>query len=95
MKFYILIIYVILINLLAAFVCVFDKRRAIKHGKRTSEQTLWFLSFLGGSLGMYITMQIVRHKTLHKSFMVVLPILIILQTTLILLLTKMIERNII
>ncbi|MBO4433351.1 MAG: DUF1294 domain-containing protein [Clostridia bacterium] len=95
MKIYLIIIYLIFINVLASFICVWDKLKAIKNQYRISEGTLWLLSFLGGSVGMYLTMCIIRHKTLHKSFMVILPALMILQMTLILLLTKMIERNII
>lgn len=29
---------------------------------------------------MYITMRTIRHKTLHKRFMIGLPVIIILQT---------------
>ena len=95
MKTYILIAYIVLINLLAAFICVLDKRKAIKQKRRISEATLWLISFAGGSAGMYFAMLAVRHKTLHKSFMVVLPVLIIFQMTFVLLLTKLIEQHII
>ena len=37
---------------------------------------------------MYLTMHIIRHKTLHKRFMIGLPALIILQIAIILILTK-------
>ena len=32
----------------------------------------------GGATGMYVTMQLIRHKTKHKKFMIGLPIFIVL-----------------
>lgn len=43
---------------------------------------------------MYLTMILIRHKTLHKSFMTGLPILIIFQMFLVLLLTKLYQGHI-
>ena len=80
--------YFIAINILSGIVCCIDKRKAIRHSWRISEKLLWILSLLGGSVGMYLTMHIIRHKTLHKRFMIGLPALIILQIVIILILTK-------
>ena len=80
--------YIVSINIISVFVCAADKIKAIKHRRRISEKTLWLLSLLGGSAGMYLTMQIIRHKTLHKKFMIGIPLIIIFQIFLILLLTK-------
>ncbi len=80
--------YLIGVNVLSVIICCADKIKAIRHRRRISEKTLWAVSFLGGSVGMYLTMHIIRHKTLHKSFMIGLPALIILQIAIILLLTK-------
>lgn len=38
---------------------------------------------LGGAAAMYVTMKAIRHKTLHKKFMVGLPVFIILHTLII------------
>lgn len=38
---------------------------------------------LGGSLGMYITMRKIRHKTLHKRFMIGIPLIMAAQCVLI------------
>lgn len=71
--------YFIVINLLSAVVCIWDKKMAIKGGWRVSEQSLFMLVFFGGGLGMYITMKAIRHKTQHKRFMIGIPFIIILQ----------------
>ena len=80
--------YLIFINILSVIICAADKLKAIKHKRRISEKTLWFLSAAGGSMFMLLTMHIIRHKTLHKRFMIGLPLLIILQLIIILVLTK-------
>ncbi|MBR5922908.1 MAG: DUF1294 domain-containing protein [Clostridia bacterium] len=89
------VIYLICINLLSAAVCAADKIKAAKHRRRIRERTLWLLSFAGGSVFMYLTMRLIRHKTLHKNFMIGLPFLIIIQIALILVLTKVNLRHII
>ena len=74
------LIYFICINLISVAVCITDKRKAIKGSRRVSEKTLFALCFLGGSVGMYLTMKAVRHKTLHKRIMIGIPLIILLQT---------------
>lgn len=91
----VLICYFTVINLLSVIVCTVDKIKAARHSWRISEKTMWVLSLIGGSVGMYLTMKIIRHKTLHKSFMVGLPVLIALQIAFILILTKLYNEHII
>ena len=74
-----LYLYFAAINILSIAVTVSDKRRAKKHKRRIRERTLFLFAFLGGSLSMYVTMRLIRHKTLHKSFMLGLPAIMILQ----------------
>ena len=73
------VIYFICINLISVAVCITDKRKAIKGSRRVSEKTLFALCFLGGSVGMYLTMKAIRHKTLHKRFMIGIPLIIFFQ----------------
>ena len=73
------IIYFFVISLVTAVVTVIDKYKAKKGLFRISEATLFIMAFLGGSLAEYATMRLIRHKTLHKRFMIGLPIIIILQ----------------
>ena len=58
-----LLIYLVLINLVSIIVTISDKVKAIKRKWRIPESTLLLLSALGGSVSMYITMLIIRHKT--------------------------------
>lgn len=71
--------YLIFINLLALIFTVSDKRRAVKRRRRISEFSLMLVSVLGGSVTMYITMLIIRHKTRHIKFMLGIPVIIMIQ----------------
>lgn len=73
-------VYFIIITVLTAIVTAADKIKAKKSRRRISEKTLFILAFLGGSIGEYAVMKIIRHKTLHKRFMIGLPVIIILQS---------------
>ena len=72
--------YLCLINAIAAAVCIFDKIQAKRHGRRISEKMLFFLSAAGGSVGLYAAMRLIRHKTLHKRFMIGVPLIFAAET---------------
>ena len=75
-----LLIYLFAISLVSIIVCCYDKFAAKHNPKhRTREATLLLLSALGGSVAMYATMQLIRHKTKHAKFMIGIPVIIILQ----------------
>lgn len=84
-----LIIYLVVINLIAIFITVFDKISAKKHKWRVKEKTLLIVSALGGSVGMLLTMLLIRHKTRHLKFMLGIPFIIALQVSLALLLVNL------
>ena len=72
--------YLLAISLISLVVCIYDKfasKHATKH--RTRESTLLLLSALGGSIAMFATMQLIRHKTKHPKFMVGIPLIIVAQ----------------
>ena len=77
------LIYLGAISLLSILVCIYDKLAA-KHNPRhrTRERTLLLLSALGGSVAMFATMQIIRHKTKHVKFMLGIPVIFVLQIAL-------------
>ena len=75
----IFIIYICIISLISIIVTVCDKDFAIHRKWRVRESTLLILSALGGSVAMYITMQLIRHKTRHIKFMLGIPIIFIIQ----------------
>lgn len=66
-------------NMTALVATVWDKRSARRHGPRVPERTLFLIAALGGSLTMWLTMRLVRHKTLHHRFMWGLPAILVLQ----------------
>ena len=73
-------IYLAAISLIAVGYTIYDKIAAKKlPGHRTPEATLLFISALGGSVAMLVTMKIIRHKTKHKKFMIGIPAIIVLQ----------------
>ncbi len=74
-----LLLYLLAISLISVTVCVADKSRAKRGKRRVRENTLFLLSALGGSAAMYITMRIIRHKTLHKRFMLGIPLIMLIQ----------------
>lgn len=74
------LIYLLCISLVSIIVCIYDKfasKHATKH--RTREATLLLLSALGGSVAMFLTMQLIRHKTKHVKFMLGIPLIIVAQ----------------
>ncbi len=75
-----------LISLISVFLTVYDKIAAKKLPRhRVPEATLLLLSALGGSLPMYVTMQIIHHKTQHKKFMIGIPVILAIQVILMIL----------
>ncbi len=71
--------YLALVNLLAVFIVLWDKRKARRGEWRIRESTLLFLAAIGGSLSMYLSMRLIHHKTKHLKFMLGIPILFFLQ----------------
>ena len=76
------LVYLVAVNILATFICIYDKVQAKKKKWRVPEKILFLVSFLGGATAMYFTMIIVRHKTKHKRFMFLLPLISVLQIVL-------------
>ncbi len=74
------ITYFIVVSLYSIILTLLDKYNAIKGKSRVSEKKLFITSFLGGAFSMYITMNLVRHKTKKKKFMIGLPLIFILQS---------------
>ena len=73
--------YIAFISLCSIVVCVYDKKISKRNNVklRIPEKSLFIWSAVGGSVAMYLTMHLIRHKTKHTSFMVGIPVIIILQ----------------
>ena len=80
----IILLYVAVISLISIVVCVYDKiiSKRDRVELRIPEKTLLILSALGGSVAMYIAMQITHHKTKHAKFMIGIPVIILIQLAL-------------
>jgi uncharacterized membrane protein YsdA (DUF1294 family) len=66
--FWVPIIYILLINLIAFVAMWWDKWKASKQEWRVAEATLHVLGFVGGAIGIFAGMFRFRHKTQKKSF---------------------------
>ncbi len=82
MKLFLLTVY-LCFSVLAVCLTVYDKYAAAKKRCRIPEKTLFLVSLCGGSLAMYITMLVIRHKTKHKRFMLGLPVIALAQAVLV------------
>ena len=57
---------------------VYDKYAAKHKKRRVPERTLLLVAACGAALPMFIVMQLIRHKTRHKKFMIGLPALFLI-----------------
>lgn len=78
---WVVISYLIVINIIAFIVFGVDKSRARRHAWRVPEATLFALTIFGGSIGAIAGMYFFRHKTRHWYFVVGMPLILILQLT--------------
>ena len=72
-------IYLSAVSVWAIGLTMYDKRAAKSGLWRVKERTLLFASMIGGSVAMFLTMRVIRHKTKHAKFMIGIPVIIILQ----------------
>ena len=79
--------YFIAVSVIGAVVCVYDKLAAARSWKRVPERTLFFWALVGGGpgvLGVFACMLLIRHKTLHRIFMLGIPAVMVLQAAILL-----------
>ena len=77
-----LVIYLIGINLLTFIIFGVDKRKARKRKWRISEETLIWMSIIGGSIGALVGMSFFRHKTQKRKFILGIPAILLVQAVL-------------
>ena len=68
----------VLMNLVTFIVYAADKHRARTGGRRVPERTLIALAFCGGCIGALLGMVLVRHKTRHAKFLILVPLAVLL-----------------
>ena len=67
-------ILIIIINLVAFGLCVYDKFAAKLGIRRVPEKVLLGVAASFGSFGMLAGMYLFRHKTKHKRFVILVPV---------------------
>ena len=82
-----LFIYLIVINIVTFIVYGVDKAAAKAHKRRIRISTLLILATIGGSLGALLGMFIFRHKTKKWYFVLPVPLMLIIQTLIVVLLS--------
>jgi len=68
------------INIIAFVLCVYDKAAAKSDARRIPEKTLLSVAAAFGSYGMLAGMYLVRHKTKHLKFTVLVPVMAVFHT---------------
>ena len=72
--------WVLFINLIAFLLFLIDKYKARKNLWRIPEATLLLFPALGGGIGALLGMYLVRHKTKHLKFLILVPLFFLLYT---------------
>ena len=76
--------YLLFLNILGFSIMGIDKQKAKRHQWRISEKTLFMVSLLGGSIGTLVGMYFFHHKTKHWYFVFGMPLILIVQSILLL-----------
>ena len=79
----IILYYLLAVNIATFFLYGIDKYKAKKGKWRVSEATLLMMAVIGGSIGAWSGMRLWHHKTMHKKFKYGIPIIIIMQVSLV------------
>ena len=86
MNFNFFIAYLVIINIVTFCLYGIDKSLAVKEKWRISNCVLLGLAALGGSIGAWAGMYTFRHKTQKWYYTITVPVMLLLQITLIVLL---------
>ncbi len=72
-------VYLIAVNLITFVIFGYDKHQAKAGGRRVPERVLFLLAAVGGSIGALAGMYYFHHKTLHTSFRLGMPAILVAQ----------------
>lgn len=79
MAFLLLLLVFYVMSLLTFALFAWDKHKAVFNKRRIPEFVLMLASFLYGAFGALCAMIFFRHKTQHKSFLIAVPLFVVLQ----------------
>lgn len=80
---HIVLIYFAMINVVAFFVYGIDKWKSQHDRWRVPESMLLGLAAIGGSVGAWLGMKVWHHKTQHKKFKYGVPVMLLIQISLV------------
>lgn len=83
-----MLIYLLLINAAGFGVMLYDKYLAKNNLWRIPEKTLLGIAAFGGSIGCWLGMYTVRHKTKHLKFTIGIPVILAVQIGIAILILK-------
>lgn len=69
--------YLLGMNAAAYILMAVDKTNAMRRARRIPETVLLLTAALGGSLGAWLGMVSLHHKTKHKKFLVLVPLFLL------------------
>lgn len=75
----IVLLYLIIINASGFLLMLADKLKAKRGAWRIPEATLIGIAIAGGSIGSFIGMKLLRHKTRHLKFSIGIPVILAVQ----------------
>lgn len=73
-----LYIYLVVINIVGFAFMRYDKTQAGRRRRRVPEKRLFTIAAVGGALGSMLGMRVFHHKTKHRTFVIGMPALLIL-----------------
>ncbi len=82
-------LYLILINIITFALYAIDKLNAKTDSWRISERMLILFAIAGGAVGALLGMYICRHKTRKAKFKIGVPVILVLQISLVIYFFKM------
>lgn len=75
----VILIYLLIMNAAGFLVMTSDKLFAKSGAWRVPERNLLGLAAMGGSIGVWLAMYTVRHKTKHMKFVIGVPLILAIQ----------------
>ena len=80
----VILLYLLIMNAAGFLVMTADKLFAKSNAWRVPERNLLGIAAIGGSIGVWLAMYVVRHKTKHRKFVIGVPLILVIQIGLVL-----------
>ena len=90
---YIILVYLVIINVIAFFAYGIDKWKAQHDRWRIPESVLLGMAAIGGSVGAWLGMKVWRHKTQHNKFKYGVPAILLVQIAVVVALWVMMKKS--